>query len=69
MRHETYRLSQVERKRIGEHFGCGRTVGRIRQTVYRRTWRVTKHLKLTKTAVNLMQMARMLSVVPNGCAK
>ncbi|WZV76783.1 hypothetical protein AAFM48_16925 [Burkholderia pseudomallei] len=34
-RHAGYGISQVIRKRIEEHFGWGKTVGRIRQTVYR----------------------------------
>ncbi len=33
-RHADYRISQIIRKRIEEHFGWGKTVGRIRQTVY-----------------------------------
>lgn len=39
-RHDGYRLSQVVRKRIEEHFGWGKTVGRIRQAVYRGIRRV-----------------------------
>ncbi len=33
-RHIGYQLSQMIRKRIEEHFGWGKTVGRIRQTIY-----------------------------------
>jgi len=52
MRHEGYALSQIKRKRIEEHFGWGKTVGRIRQTVYRGIRRVDQHFKLTMTASN-----------------
>jgi transposase len=65
-RHAGYAASQVIRKRIEEHFGWGKTVGRIRQTVYRGIARVDQHFKLTMTASNLIRMARMLSEVPSG---
>ena len=65
-RHHGYGLSQVVRKRIEEHFGWGKTVGRLRQTVYRGIRRVDQHFKLTMTASNLVRMARILSVVPPG---
>jgi hypothetical protein len=68
MRHEGYRLSQIKRKRIEEHFGWGKTVGRIRQTVYRGIKKVDQHFKLTMSASNLVRMARMLSAVPQGGA-
>ena len=42
-RHAGYRINQVIRKRIEEHFGWGKTVGRIRQTVYRGIRRVDQH--------------------------
>ncbi len=67
-RHESYRLSQAKRKRIEEHFGRGKTVGRIRQTVYRGIQNVDQHFQLTMTASNLVRMARMLSAVPQGGA-
>lgn len=67
-RHEGYRLSQTKRKRIEEHFGWGKTVGRIRQTVYRGIRNVDQHFKLTMTASNLVRMARILSAVPQGGA-
>ena len=67
-RHEGYRLSQIKRKRIEEHFGWGKTVGRIRQTVYRGIRKVDQHFKLTMTASNLVRMARILSAVPQGGA-
>ncbi len=65
-RHAGYRISQVIRKRIEEHFGWGKTIGRIRQTVYRGIKRVDQHFKLTMAASNLTRMARMPSVVPQG---
>jgi transposase len=65
-RHAGYALSQTMRKRIEEHFGWGKTVGRIRQTVYRGLNRVDQHFKLTMTASNILRMARMPGVVPQG---
>jgi len=65
-RHAGYRLSQVIRKRIEEHFGWGKTVGRIRQTVFRGIRRVDQHFKLTMTASNLTRMARIMCAVPQG---
>jgi len=65
-RHTGYTLSQTIRKRIEEHFGWGKTVGRIRQTVYRGVRRVDQHFKLTMTASNIVRMARMLGAVPQG---
>ena len=64
-RHEGYRISQVIRKRIEEHFGWGKTVGRIRQTVFRGIQRVDQQFKLTMTASNLTRMARILFAVPH----
>lgn len=68
-RHASYRASQVVRKRIEEHFGWGKTVGRIRQTVYRGLKRVDQHFKLTMTASNIVRMARILSAVPQGATQ
>ena len=51
-RHAGYGISQMKRKRIEEHFGWGKTVGRIRQTVYRGVKRVDQHFKLTMLASN-----------------
>lgn len=65
-RHDGYTLSQTIRKRIEEHFGWGKTVGRIRQTVYRGLKRVDQHFKLTMTASNLVRMAPMPFAVPQG---
>lgn len=64
-RHCGYAVSQVVRKRIEEHFGWGKTVGRIRQTVYRGIRRVEQHFKLTMTASNLIRMAQMLNAGPH----
>lgn len=63
-RHAGYAVSQVIRKRIEEHFGWGKTVGRIRQTVYRGIGRVDQHFKLTMTASNLVRMGRILCAAP-----
>lgn len=68
-RHPGYRLSQTIRKRIEEHFGWGKTVGRIRQTVFRGLQRVDLHFKLTMAASNLTRMARILFAVPQGAAQ
>jgi hypothetical protein len=65
-RHASYRASQVVRKRIEEHFGWGKTVGRIRQTVYRGLRRVDQHFKLTMTASNIVRMARILVGQPQA---
>jgi len=65
-RHASYRVSQTMRKRIEEHFGWGKTIGHIRQTVYRGIRRVDQHFKLTMTASNIVRMARILCGVPRG---
>jgi len=65
-RHVGYGISQTIRKRIEEHFGWGKTVGGIRQTVYRGIRRVDQHFKLTMTASNIVRMARMLGQAPQG---
>lgn len=54
------------RKRIEEHFGWGKTIGRIRQTVYRGLKRVDQQFKLTMTASNIVRMARLLTAQPQG---
>ena len=68
-RHAGYRMSQVIRKRIEEHFGWGKTVGRIRQTVYRGIKRVDQHFKLTMVASNLTRMARIMDAVFTGAVQ
>lgn len=65
-RHIGYPLSQTIRKRIEEHFGWGKTVGGIRQTVYRGLRRVDQHFKLTMTASNIVRIARIPFAVPQG---
>ncbi|WP_175950818.1 IS5 family transposase [Burkholderia sp. BCC0405] len=64
--HASYYTSRLIRKLIDEHFGWGKTVGRIRQTVYRGVKRVDQHFKLRMLASNLTRIARMLTVVPQG---
>ena len=68
-RHAGYAISQTIRKRIEEHFGWGKTIGRIRQTLYRGIRRVDQQFKLTMTASNIVRMARMLSAVPQGAGR
>lgn len=68
-RHPSYAASQVVRKRIEEHFGWGKTIGRIRQTVYRGLKRVDQQFKLTMTASNIVRMARMLTVGMQGATR
>lgn len=63
-----YALSQTIRKRIEEHFGWGKTVGRIRQTVYRGLRRVDQHFKLTMTASNIVRIARIMYAAPKEAA-
>lgn len=65
-RHAGYGISQRLRKRIEEPFGWGKTVGRIRQTMYRGLQRVDQHFKLTMTANNLIRMGRIGREVPQG---
>ena len=65
-RHRSYATSQIVRKRIEEHFGWGKTIGHIRQTVYRGIHRVDQHFKLTMTASNIVRMARMLNAGSQG---
>ena len=54
-RHEGDTRSEVVGKRIEEHFGWGKTVGRVRQTVYRGIERVDQHFKLKMRASNLIR--------------
>lgn len=65
-RHTGYAISQTIRKRIEEHFGWGKTVGRIRQTLYRGIRRVDQQFKLTMTASNIVRMARIFTAMPQG---
>lgn len=68
-RHAGYRISQIIRKRIEEHFGWGKTVGRIRQTVYCDIRRVEQHFKPTMVASNLTRMARMPGMALRGATR
>jgi transposase len=68
-RHGGYGVSQTIRARIEEHFGWAKTVGRIRQTMYRGLRRVDHQFKLTMAASNLCRMARILFAVPQGGAR
>jgi hypothetical protein len=68
-RHPGYALSQTIRKRIEEHFGFGKAVGRIRQTVYRGMRRVDQHFKLTMSASNIVRIAGTLCAVPHQTAQ
>jgi len=63
-RHDSYRTSQRIRKRIEEHFGWARTVGRIRRTVFRGINRVDQQFKLNMLASNIVRMARLPGVAP-----
>ena len=68
-RHAGYAASQRIRKRIEEHFGWGKTVGRIRKTVYRGLKRVDQHFQLTMTASIIVRMARILTEAPQGVSR
>jgi transposase len=68
-RHTGYQLSQIIRKRIEEHFGWGKTVGGIRQTLFRGIDRVDWHFKLTMSASNILRIARMPFAVPQGATR
>jgi transposase len=63
-RHAGYQTSQRIRKRIEEHFGWAKTVGRIRQTVFRGIRRVDQQFKLNMLASNIVRMARMPGAAP-----
>jgi hypothetical protein len=67
--HAGYGISQVKRKRIEERFGWGKTVERIRQTIYRGIKQVDQHFKLTMLARNLTRTARILTAMPQGAAQ
>jgi len=63
-RHDGYEISQRIRKRIEEHFGWAKTIGRIRQTMFRGIHRVDQQFKLNMLASNIVRMSRMPGVVP-----
>ena len=63
-RHDGYRISQVIRKRIEEHFGWGKTIGRIflRETgmgyqQWRQQWRLMRAMELLATGRSLSYCA------------
>jgi IS5 family transposase len=60
-RHPGYEASQCLRKRVEEPFGWAKTVGRIRQTVFRGLERVNMQFLLTMTANNLVRMRGLLA--------
>ena len=68
-RQNSYRTSQIIRKRNDEHFGRGKTFVRIRQTVFHGLWRVDMRFKLTMTASNAMRIARMPLALPCGAMR
>jgi hypothetical protein len=62
-RHAGYELSQRMRKRIEEPFGWAKTVGRVRQTMFRGLERVNMQFLLTMRANNLVRMRGLLAGV------
>jgi transposase len=67
-RHAGYQISQQVRKRIEEHFGWAKTVGRLRQTMFRGIRRVDQHFKLTMLASNIVRISRIPGAVPEFAA-
>lgn len=61
VRHPGYAVSQRTRKLIEERFGWAKTVGNIRQTVFRGLERVGQHFTLTMAACNLVRMRTLLA--------
>ena len=59
-------LGQTIRKRIEEHFGWGKTVGRIRQAMFRGLKRIDQHFNLTMSASNIMRIGRIPSALAQG---
>jgi DNA invertase Pin-like site-specific DNA recombinase len=59
---QDYRASQCLRKRVEEPFGWAKTVGHIRQTVFRGLDRVNMQFLLTMAANNLVRMRGLLAV-------
>ena len=60
-RHAGYQTSQYLRKRVEEPFGWTKSVGRIRQTVFRGLDRINMQFLLTMAANNLVRMRRLLA--------
>ena len=61
-RHPGYEASQCIRKRVEEAFGWAKSIGRVRQTVFRGLQRVNMQFLLTMTANNLVRMRGLLAV-------
>lgn len=57
------RQRQSIRQRLEDHFGWGRKVGRICQTVCRGIKRVDQHLKLTMPASDIVRIVRLFGAV------
>ena len=60
-RHPGYEASQCIRKRVEEAFGWAKSIGRVRQTVFRGLERVNMQFLLTMTANNLVRMRGLLA--------
>jgi transposase len=60
-RHPGYEASQCARKRVEEPFGWAKTVGRLRQTVFRGLARVNLQFMLTMAANNLLRMRNLMA--------
>lgn len=63
-RHAGYGISQIKRKCIEQCFGWGKTVGAIRQVMYRGLDRVDAVFTLTMAAYNLTRMRSLPEVRP-----
>ena len=68
IRHIGYRLRQIVRKRFEDHFGWGKTVGRLRQALFRGFSRVDRRLKRAMAASNLMRIVGLRVTLPLGAA-
>jgi transposase len=60
-RHPGYEISQRIRKRIEEPFGWAKTIGNIRQVMYRGTDRVREVFLVTMAAYNLVRLKTLLA--------
>jgi hypothetical protein len=60
-RHPGYEVSQRIRKRVEEPFGWAKTIGHIRQTLFRGLDRVNMQFMLTMAANNLVRMRGLLA--------
>ena len=55
-RHASYLMSQQKRKRIEQIFGWGKTIGNIRQVMFRGLERIDQLFVLTQAAYNLTRI-------------